>query len=132
MRWLEERVAMYEKEPLAAGEEHLVRVRRICAALPGTAEKLSHGAPTFFLKKGVYCMFVNNHHKDGHLAVWIPAEPGAQANLIKGEPKKFYRPPYVGVNGWVGLELDQVEDDELGFHLAEAHRIISSKKTGRK
>ncbi len=112
----------------ASGEEHLRRVRRICAALPGTTEKLSHGEPTFFVAKKVYAMFANNHHDDGHIAIWIPAPPGLQATLIKTEPKKFFMPPYVGVRGWVGIELEEVDDDELGLHISEAWRLIAPKK----
>ena len=41
--------------------------------MPETSEKLSHGEPTFFVRKKVFAMFANNHHKDGHVAVWIPA-----------------------------------------------------------
>lgn len=115
--------------PLPAGEEHLKRVRQICMALPQTTEKLSHGAPTFFVAKKVYAMFVNNHHNDGHVAVWLPVAPGLQATLLKNEPQKFYMPPYVGVRGWVGVELDAVGDDELGFHLCEAWRLIAPPKT---
>ena len=61
-------------------EKQLARVRRICTALPETTEKLSHGAPTFFVKKKVYVMFANNHHNDGHIAVWIPAPLGPNIN----------------------------------------------------
>jgi hypothetical protein len=98
------------------GEKHVQRVRRICLALPGATEKLSHGEPTFFVKK-VFAMCSINHHNDGHIAVVIPAAIGIQEMLIKTEPKKFYRPPYVGVNGWVGIELDRVNDKELAFHI---------------
>ncbi len=63
-------------------EEHLARVRRICLALPEATEKLSHGEPTFFVAKKVFAMFADHHHEDGHLAVWIPVEPGAKATLI--------------------------------------------------
>src|SRR5258708_36644191 len=56
----------------SAGEEHLRRVRRLCGALPLTTEKMSHGEPTFIAGKKVYAMFPNNHHNDGHIAVWIP------------------------------------------------------------
>jgi hypothetical protein len=111
--------------------EHLARVRRICLALPGTTEKISHGEPTFFLKQGVYAMFSNNHHNDGHIAVWIPAAPGEQEALVGTRPETYYRPPYVGVKGWVGIELDQIGDDELGAHLSEAWRLIGSKKKSR-
>ena len=94
---------------------HIGRVRRICGALPGVSEKLSRGEPTFFVKKKTFAMFANNHHGDGHVAVWIAATPGEQEQLIHADPKKYFRPPYVGVRGWVGIELTQVDDDELGF-----------------
>ena len=109
-------------------EESLFRVRRICSALPQTTEKLSHGEPTFFTNKKVYAMLAINHHDDGHIAVYVPVPPGLQATLIKTEPDKFFMPPYVGVRGWVGLEIDRVSDEELGFHLTEAWRMISPKK----
>ena len=111
-----------------AGAEHIGRVRRLCLALADTTEKLSHGAPTFFVRKKVYAMFANNHHNDGHIAVWIPVPPGSQARLLKTEPTKFFMPPYVGVRGWVGIELEHVDDEELGFYLLEAWRLVAPKK----
>src|SRR5437868_14525300 len=101
---------MTKKLKSQAGEEHLRRVRRICAAMPETTEKLSHGEPTFFVRKKVYAMFANNHHNDGHIAVWLPAEPGVQEMLIHSSPEKYFRPPYVGVKGWVGVDLARVTD----------------------
>jgi len=59
----------------------LDRVRRICASIPGTVEKISNGEPTFFTPKRIFVMFVNNHHGDGHVALWIPSAPGVQAAL---------------------------------------------------
>ena len=97
-------------------------------ALPETTEKISHGEPTWFVKKKVFAMFSNNHHHDGHIAVTIPAAIGIQAMLVERAPEKFYRPPYVGVRGWVGIELDQVTDEELAFHLREAWRLIAPPK----
>lgn len=109
------------------GEEHLRRVRRICAAMPETTEKLSHGEPTFFLRKKVFAMFANNHHNDGHVAVWVPAPPGLQTLLIRASPETFFKPPYVGVRGWVGIELDSIGDEELASHIHEAWRMIAPK-----
>jgi hypothetical protein len=111
-----------------AGEEHLRRVQRICTALPETIEKLSHGEPTFFVRKKVYAMFANNHHNDGHIAVWVPVPQGMQPMLLKSEPQKFFLPPYVGVRGWVGIELDRIDDEDLAFHLGEAWRLIAPKR----
>lgn len=114
-----------KKKPFA---RHLQRVRKICLALPDTVEKLSHGEPTFFAKKRVFAMFSNNHHNDGHVAVWVPAPPGLQEALIEEAPGTYYRPPYVGAGGWVGIELDQVNDEVLAGHLRQAWNLIVKKK----
>ena len=107
--------------------KHLQRVRRICGALPETTEKLSHGEPTFFVRKKVFAMFSNNHHKDGHIAVVVAAPPGVQEMLVEASPEKYYKPPYVGGRGWIGVELGRISDEELAFHLREAWRVIAPK-----
>jgi hypothetical protein len=112
----------------SSGGKHLERVRRICMELPETMEKLSHGEPTFFVRKKVFVMCSNNHHNDGHIAVLLPAAIGVQAALIKASPEKFYRPAYVGVRGWIGIELDRVDDEELALHVREAWRLIAPPK----
>lgn len=103
-------------------------MRRICLALPAASEKLSHGEPTFFVRKKVFAMFVNNHQNDGHVGIWIPVPTGAQEALINTSPEKFFRPPYVGVRGWVGIELSEISDDELAYYLYAAWRQIAPKK----
>jgi hypothetical protein len=74
-------------------------------------------------------MFADNHHGDGHVAVWIPAGPGVQAALIEEEPLVYFRPPYVGVAGWAGVELSRVDDEQLSALIREAFRLIAVKKT---
>jgi len=105
----------------------LRRLRRLCLAIPGTIEKLSHGEPTFFTPKRVFAMFSNNHHSDGHIAVVLPAGPGVQQALIEEAPTVYYRPPYVGGAGWVGVELARVDDNQLGSLVREAFQIIAAK-----
>src|SRR5215207_1629306 len=94
------------REHVWMSEDQIERVRRICAALPETTERLSHGEPTFFVHKKVFVMFANNHHNDGRVAVWLPAPPGFQAGLIEELPNIFFKPPYVGTRGWLGIDLD--------------------------
>jgi hypothetical protein len=108
--------------------DQIERVRRVCLALPEATEKLSHGEPTFFVRKKVFAMFANNHHNDGRIAVWLPAPVGLQEQLIAAEPEKFFRPPYVGVRGWIGIQLDRCADDELASHLRQAWLLIAPKK----
>lgn len=112
----------------ASGEKHTERVRKACFTLPEVTEKLSHGEPTFFVRKRVFAMCSINHHNDGHIAVVIPAAIGVQAALIEQSPKKFYRPPYVGHAGWVGIELPRVTDKELAAHIREAWKLIAPEK----
>ncbi len=73
-------------------------------------------------------MFSNNHHGDGHVIVMIPAAIGVQSMLIEADREKFYRPPYAGTRGWIGIELDQVGDEELTAHLRQAWRLIAPTK----
>ena len=112
----------------------LARVRRLCAKLPGVFEKLSHGTPTFFVAKdkGVFAMFADNHHQDGHLALWVPVKEGLQPLLIEDAPDTYYKPPYVGSSGWVGIELDRIRDDALQEHLREAWNIVARSRTQRR
>lgn len=113
-------------------KRQLERVRKICLALPDATEKLSHGEPTFFIKQGVFAMFANDHHGDGHVGVWLPAAPGAQQALIEEDPSVYYRPPYVGSAGWIGIDLPAIHDDALAGHVREAHRLIVTKKKKRR
>lgn len=111
-------------------EAALRRVREICLALPEVTERLSHGAPTFFVRdKKTFVMFLDDHHGDGRLAVWCAAPPGVQEQLVEQEPHRFFRPPYVGHRGWLGVELDVEPDwDEVAAICADAYRQVAPKR----
>jgi hypothetical protein len=108
------------------------RLRRLCLAIPGAIEKLSHGEPTFFTPKRVFAMFANNHHADGHIAVWLAVGPGVQEALIEEAPQIYFRPPYVGPAGWVGVEMSAVDDEQLGSLIREAHHLMAAKDRERR
>ena len=97
---------------LSSAEARLVeRLRKICLALPEANERISHGEPTWFAGKGkVFAMLDNHHHGSSHLSVWLPQPPGVQAILIDADPDRFFRPPYVGSSGWIGVVLDTKPD----------------------
>ena len=108
----------------------LARLRQICLALPETTERLSHGAPTFFVRdKKTFVMFLDHHHDDGRLAIWCHAPPGVQGDLIDEEPERFFVPPYVGPRGWVGVRLDvNLDWDEITGIVTDAYRMVAPKK----
>lgn len=103
------------------------RLREICSALPEVTERLSHGAVTFFVRgKRTVAYLTDDHHGDGRLALVCAAPPGVQADLIASEPERFFRPPYVGHRGWIGLRLDVDPDwDEVRAVVEESYRCVA-------
>jgi hypothetical protein len=96
-------------------------------ALPETSERLSHGAPTFFIRgKKAFLMVLDNHHGDGRFAIWCAAPEGMQQLLVDTDPDKFFVPPYVGHRGWLGVRLDRGLDwDELAGMTEDAFATIA-------
>jgi hypothetical protein len=113
-----------------AHEEILRRMRELCLALPETSERLSHGAPTFFVRgKRAFLMVLTNFHGDGRFAIWCAAAAGLQEMLVDADPEKFFRPPYVGHRGWLGVGLDRELDwDELTGIVEDAYAEIAPPK----
>jgi hypothetical protein len=61
------------------------------------------------------------------MAVWLPAGHGVQQALVEEAPQIYFRPPYVGPAGWIGVELSKVDDDRLGSMISEAFRLMVAK-----
>jgi len=113
--------------------KQLDRVREICSRLPDTVEKLSHGEPTFFVNNRVYVMFANNHHSDGYVAIWVPVPEGLQEQTIQADPVAYFFPPYVGKQGWVGIDLTEIGQAELQYHVETAwtlKKMATARRSG--
>jgi len=92
--------------PRRASRDPIERLRQICLGLPETTEKVAWGEPTWRVKGKLFAQLDNHHHGADHLAVWLPAPLGEQESLIFLDARRFFRPPYVGVRGWVGVRID--------------------------
>ncbi len=114
------------------GERHAVleRLRRLCLALPETSERQSHGAPSFFVReKKCFLMLLDNHHDDGIFGIWCAAPPGSQELLVGADPARFFRPPYVGHRGWLGVRLDgEIDWEELAGIVEDAFATVAPKR----
>lgn len=108
----------------------IARLRAICMALPEVNERPSHGEPTWFAGKGrSFATLDNHHHGAPHLSVWLPQPVGVQQMLIEADPKRFFRPPYVGVSGWIGVVLDSQPDWTLVSSLVrDAYIHVATQK----
>ena len=107
----------------------LERLRGICLGLPETTERLSHGAPSFFVRgKTCFLMLLDDHHDDGRFAIWCAAEPGTQEALVDGDPERFFRPPYVGHRGWLGVMLHgDVDWDDVAGIVEDAYCAVAPR-----
>jgi hypothetical protein len=111
-------------------ERVLERLREICLGLPEVSERLSHGAPTFFVRgKRAFVMVMTDHHGDGRFALWCAAPDGMQKMLVDADPGRFFVPPYVGHRGWLGVRLDRgLQWDELTGIAEDAYAEVAPKK----
>ena len=110
-------------------ERVLERLRKLCLGLPEVEERLSHGAPTFFVRgKRPFVMVLSDHHGDGRFAIWCAAGDGMQQLLVEAGPERFFVPPYVGHRGWLGVRLDRgIDWDELAGIAEDAFAEVAPR-----
>jgi len=115
------------------GQSELDSVREIALALPEVNERLSHGAPCFFIQnKRPLCYYHDDHRGDGRISLWFPARPGAQKEMVRAEPGRFFKPQASAAGGfkdWLGVFLDtgQIDWKEIAALLEEAFRSVAPK-----
>jgi len=104
-------------------------LRKLCLALPETSERISHGEPTWFVRGKKAFVMLSDHHHDDRLAFVCAAPDGAQETLVRLRPERFYRPPYVGHRGWLGVRLDgDIDWPEIAELCRDAYDTVSPPK----
>lgn len=119
------------------GTRELARVRDIALVLPDVSERMSHGAPCFFVRDNrPLCYFHDNHRSDGRISLWCPAPPGVPAELVGAEPERFFEPtPSASgtFSSWLGVYLDgsgdhTVDWGEVAAIVEDAYRLAAPKE----
>jgi hypothetical protein len=111
----------------------IIKLRKLCLALPEAHEVEAWGEPTFRLRNKMFAMYASatNHHGRGRPAVWVKAAPGDQATMVEAAPTCFFVPPYMGPSGWVGIWLDGVVGwDDVEEFLRDGYRLVAPKRLG--
>jgi hypothetical protein len=111
-------------------DPRLVRLTKICLALPETTRNYTGQHAGFLVRKKTFAWFLNNHHGDGIVGVVCKVAPGDNSRLVASQPARFYMPAYVGPKGWVALRLDtgEIEWDEVAELVSDSYRRIAPKR----
>jgi hypothetical protein len=116
----------------AMGNEALERLRALCLELPEVMERLSHGEPAWFIKGKKQFVTLADHHHDDRFGFWCAAPPGVQEALVASDPEHYFRPPYVGHRGWIGVYLDvPVDWSEIAGVISDAHDTVAKPRPRR-
>jgi predicted DNA-binding protein (MmcQ/YjbR family) len=112
-----------------AGRTPVERLRAICLALPEATEKIAWGEPTWRVRGKLFAQLDDHHHGADHLAVWLPARLGEQEAMIFTDPARFFRPPYVGPRGWVGVRIDRRPNwTQVASLVEQAYRQVATPR----
>ncbi|SDY51656.1 Predicted DNA-binding protein, MmcQ/YjbR family [Tessaracoccus flavus] len=109
----------------------LDRVRETALALPGAAEKVSHGRPAFFTTK-VFAYYGGSIKIDGAYEQHdqsLVVHPDEEEVRSLTEEDRCYRPAYLGPSGWIGVDLDDKTDwTEVSELIEASYRMTASAR----
>ncbi|MGZ3447232.1 MAG: MmcQ/YjbR family DNA-binding protein, partial [Myxococcaceae bacterium] len=107
-----------------ARSDPLTEMRRICLALPETAETMTWGQPHFRVRGKIFAGF-GDHGGTFTLGFKLERE---HADAAIQDPR-FARAPYVGAHGWISMAVKGVRDwAEVRALVRESYRLIAPKK----
>jgi hypothetical protein len=112
-----------------AEDRRLIRLTKICLALPETS-MCRHGQHAGFqVRKKKFAYFLNSHHGDGIVSVTAKVIRGDNTALVAANPARFYLPMYLGSSGWVALRLDvgEIDWDEVAELVIGSYRLLAPK-----
>lgn len=100
--------------------------RAIALSLPEAQERETWGHPTFRVRDRMFATMA----ADGSSGT-VKATREAQAALTGSAPAVFSMPAYVGVHGWVAVDLARVDPEELRELVTEAWLMTAPKRLAR-
>lgn len=112
-----------------AADPLLARLRSIALAMPGAAEKVSHGRPAFFTTKvfAYYGGTTKQEHRDGlhppRLSVLLEADERL-AMLEEGA----LEPAYLGPYGWIAIDLADADWERVAELIDSSFRVTAPKR----
>jgi predicted DNA-binding protein (MmcQ/YjbR family) len=114
-------------------DRRLIRLSKICLALPEATRWYNGQHAGFLIRKKTFAYFLNDHHGDGIVAINCKVLPGDNKALADAQPRRFYLPAYVASKGWVGLRLDigEIDWDEVSELVRGSYQLIAPKRLAK-
>ncbi|QSB05511.1 MmcQ/YjbR family DNA-binding protein [Natronoglycomyces albus] len=110
-------------------DDILSRLTTICARLPEAQESTTVHHPSFKVRGKAFVMLADPNKWSEVESLWIKSTPGEQQALIQSDPEQYFKPPYVGPSGWIGVRLTKECDwDEVAELVTEGWRLAAPKR----
>ncbi|MEO1459060.1 MAG: MmcQ/YjbR family DNA-binding protein [Pseudomonadota bacterium] len=111
-------------------DDPIGRLRALCLALPEAEERETWDSPTFRVRDKIFAMA---RAREARPEAWMKAPPGAQEVLVGADPARFFKPPYMGPKGWIGIYLDPADGEgpdweEIRALVTRSYRMIAPKR----
>jgi predicted DNA-binding protein (MmcQ/YjbR family) len=107
-------------------ETPLDKLRAICLAFPEAVEDGGVGDPTFKVRGKIFAM---RHPMHERWSMWCKAPKGFQEIIVGADPERFFVPPYVGHNGWIGVWLDvDLDWAQIADLIEDSYRMTAPKR----
>jgi predicted DNA-binding protein (MmcQ/YjbR family) len=108
----------------------LDKVRKICLALPEAHEVEAWGEPTFRVRNKLFAMYSaeDNHHGSGRPGIWIKSTHVNQDLILQSDADRYFKPPYVGPSGWIGVYLDGKPDWSIISEILRDGYLLTAPK----
>ena len=113
-------------------EQRYAKVLDICLGLP-EARAVPTGYfksdTTFFVRKKKFAYHLVDVDHDGRVQLNVRAAPGSNQALIESDPERFFWPGYIGMHGWVGIQLDlpTIDWSQIGEMLVASYTLQAPK-----
>jgi phosphoribosylglycinamide formyltransferase-1 len=119
-----------EKKKAAIEDRRLVRLTKICLALPETTRWYNGQHAGLLVRKKTFAYFLDDHHGDGNVAINCKVLPGDNKELAAAQPSRFYLPDCLASRGWAGLRLDvgKIDWDEVAELVRGSYQLIAPKR----
>jgi len=99
-------------------------------SFPGSTVEKTGDHLAFRVRKKIFAYYLFDHHEDGMIAFCCKSTLAELQRLIRDDPETFFKPPYVGPRGWVGvrIDLDNVDWDTVRELALRAYQETAPQK----